>query len=156
MASTRFTAEYEPNAGDVNVFINFVKFVDTGVYKCRAENVHGYDETFMNMCVVDMPSVDERPQTQNPGVFASFDMPLGGPHASGQVPSPSLQEALNPQPPLVVVPLTDAIIMEERPTFLACKIIGSPRPKVACRPGRPCSASVVFRVFVIQWWNINI
>ncbi len=128
MASTRFTTEYEPNTGDIDVFINFVKFVDTGVYKCRAENIHGYDETFMNMCVLDIPSVDERPQTQNPNVFASLDLP--NVPLSGMQPSASQEEALNVQPPIVIVPLSDTRIVEERPTFLSCKIIGNPRPKV--------------------------
>ncbi len=131
MASTRFTTEYEPNTGEIDVFIIFVKFVDTGVYKCRAENIYGYDETFMSMIVLDIPSVDDRPQTQNPNAFANLDLPN---LPTGMVPSASQDDALNLQPPVVIVPLTDTRIVEERPTFLSCKIIGNPRPKVEQTP----------------------
>lgn len=128
MASTRFTTNYEPNTGDCDVSFNFVKFVDTGVYKCRAENIHGYDETFLNMLVIDVPNIDDRPQTQNPNAFKNLDTPSMGPAAQTGVYNPDDSQPL--QPPVVIIPLTDTKITEEQPTQLTCKIIGNPKPKV--------------------------
>ena len=123
MASTRFTTNYEPNTGEIDVFFNFVKFIDTGLYKCRAENTYGCDETFMNMLIVDIPGIDERSQTQNPNAFKILNYPFGAP-------SSRPEQAVDLQPPVVIVPLQDTKVFEEQPSFLSCKIIGNPKPKV--------------------------
>jgi hypothetical protein len=123
MASTRFTTEYEPNTGDIDVFINFVKNGDTGRYKCKAENMYGSDETNSTLFIIDVPNIDERPQTQNPDAFKNLDAPM-------QHIMPDLDENLELQPPLVIIPLNDKLIREELPVELLCKIIGNPKPKV--------------------------
>lgn len=124
MASTRFTVEYEPKTGDIDVFYDFVRPTDTGLYKCKAENQYGSDETDTNFFIIDGPNIDDRPQTGNPEVFRSLDEPLAVPVAIEP------EEEFELQPPIVVIPLTDKLIKESAPVELMCKIIGYPKPKV--------------------------
>ena len=127
LASTRFTTNYEPTTGDIDVIINFVKRVDTGDYKCVAENIHGADVTFTSIKIIDVPGVDDTPQTANPNAFQSLDLPaLNGPVSDWQ----AVDDELNVQPPVVIIPLTDTLVVEEEPLVLSCKIIGNPKPKV--------------------------
>lgn len=123
LASTRFTTNYEPNTGEIDVSIEFVKSIDTGTYKCKAENEYGADETFVTIIIIDVPNIDERPQTVNPDAFKHFDSPAYQPDniAHGE---------LNLQPPIVIIPLKDLVIREEQNVCLTCKIIGNPKPKV--------------------------
>jgi hypothetical protein len=39
-------------------------------------------------------------------------------------------DQINFQPPIVIIPLTDSMLVEGRPLILLCKIIGKPIPKV--------------------------
>lgn len=123
MASTRFTVEYEPKTGEIDVFYDFVKPFDTAIYKCKAENQYGFDETETTLFIIDGPNVDERPLTGNPDAFKNLDTPV--------VPvTPDVDESLELQPPIVIIPLVDKLIKEEVPVELMCKIIGKPKPKV--------------------------
>jgi len=123
MASTRFTTEYEPNTGDIDVFFDFVKHGDTALYKCKAENQYGSDETQSILFIIDVPNIDERPQTGNPDAFKNLDAPVAAV-------MPDMDEKYDLQPPIVIIPLTDKLIREEVPVELSCKIIGNPKPKV--------------------------
>lgn len=125
MASTRFTVEHEPTTGDIDVFFDFVKRSDTGLYKCKAENEYGWDETQSTLFILDVPNIDERPQTSNPDAFKNLDAPLAAPEL------PDVDEKFELQPPIVIIPLTDKLIREEVPVELMCKIIGNPKPKVS-------------------------
>ena len=124
MASTRFTTEHEPNTGDIDVFFDFVKHGDTGLYTCKAENPYGSDETHSTLFIIDVPSIDERPQTGNPDAFKNLDLPVAPPVM------PDVDDKFDLQPPIVIIPLTDKLIREEVPVELSCKIIGNPKPKV--------------------------
>lgn len=134
-ASSRFTAQYDPVSGNIDVTFNYVKPCDTGVYVCTAENAFGVDETFSDLAIVPVPDVDERPQTHNPNAFNVLDMPQ---LYAGYRPKDDEQL----QPPVVVVPLVDMKVLEEQPTLLSCKIVGRPQPKVfaARTPARVGSA----------------
>jgi hypothetical protein len=123
MASTRFTVEYEPVTGDIDVFFNYVKNMDTGPYKCRADNIYGFDVTEATFFIIDGPNIDERPQTVNPEKYDKLDKPTAQPE-------PNLENALELQPPIVIIPLKDTKIVEETPVELLAKIIGNPKPKV--------------------------
>lgn len=124
MASTRFNLIYEPNTGDIQITIEFVKAIDAGFYKCIAENEYGSDETYMTIVIVDVPGVDDRPQTINPDAFKKLD-------DLEHLPVQIAEDIINPEPPIVIIPLTDLIIVEEKPISLTCKIYGNPKPKVA-------------------------
>jgi hypothetical protein len=123
MASTRFTTDYEPITGDIKVNVNFVKLMDTGSYRCIAENIYGTDETFMNIVILDVPNIDETPQTANPNLFKSLDTVPNYEPAN-------YDKGKQLQPPIVIIPLKDLIVAEEKPITLMCKIIGEPKPKV--------------------------
>jgi hypothetical protein len=124
MPSTRFTVIHEPTTGDIDVLFDFVKHVDTGLYKCKAENIYGSDETHSTLLIIDVPSIDERPQTGNPDRFKNLDAPV-------VAQMPDLDDSYDLQPPIVIIPLTDKLIREEVPVELSCKIIGNPKPKVS-------------------------
>ena len=124
MASSRFTTNYEPKNGNIDVEFSFVKPLDAGVYVCKAENMYGSDETFVEIKILPVANVDETPQTINPNVFDKFDLPL-----SQQV-APLGSATGELQPPVVIIPLNDKLITEEAPCLLSCKIIGNPKPKV--------------------------
>lgn len=123
MASTRFTVQHEPTTGEINIFFDFVKQADMGVYKCKAENRYGSDETEARLFIIDVPNIDYRPQTGNPDAFKNLDLPL--------LPvDQDIDQKYDMQPPIVIVPLADQLIREGVPVELACKIIGNPKPKV--------------------------
>ena len=129
MASTRFTTNYEPFTGDIEVIIEFTKEIDKAFYQCRAENCYGSDETFMSIIVIDIPSVDETPQTAHPDSYKTLDLPsapLNEPNSG--VYDPENDKA--PEPPVVIIPLEDTRITELQPITLTCKIYGNPKPKV--------------------------
>ena len=122
MASNRFTTIYDPVSGNIDVNINFVKPVDEGVYTCKAENIYGEDKTFVDIEILDVPNVDETPQTNNPNAFSLLDMS----HLKPVTENPADQLLA----PKVIIPLADTKIYEEKPVLLTCKIIGNPKPKV--------------------------
>jgi len=122
MASNRVTTSHDVTSGDVNVHFDFVKSLDAGIYVCKAENAYGSDETFSEMQIVSEKGVDERPQTGNPGVFSLLDIP--------QLPSDGIEEIVRGMKPEVIVPLKNIRVVEEKPVFMDCKIIGWPKPKV--------------------------
>lgn len=124
MASTRFTVQHEPNTGEIDVFFDFVKPVDTALYRCKAENPYGSDETQSSLFIIDVPNIDSRPQTGNPDAFMNLDAPVA-PH---QI--PEVDDKFELQPPIVIIPLSDKLIRESMPVELMCKIIGNPKPKV--------------------------
>ena len=123
MASNRFTVEYEPKTGDIDVIFDNLKPIDTGIYKCRAVNEYGFDVTESILFVIDGPNIDERPQTVNPDKYKTLDAPVAPV-------MPDLDDKLELQPPIVIIPLTDKVITEAVPVELMCKIIGNPKPKV--------------------------
>lgn len=124
LASTRFTTNYEPTKGDIDVDVIFAKAIDTASYKCVAENIYGSDETFCKIEIIDVPNIDERPQTINPDAFKNLEQPLFN------IPESNSAEVLDMQPPIVIIPLTDTTLVELEPVILSCKIIGKPIPKV--------------------------
>ncbi len=132
MASTRFTTVYEPFTGDIEVVIDFAKGIDTGFYILKAENPYGSDVTFMNLQIIDVPGIDETPQTSHPDTYKHLDLPPVplGDSAEPVYDPDSAQEII---PPLVVIPLEDTQITEMQPVLLTCKIIGKPTPKVERR-----------------------
>ena len=121
MASNRFTTNYEPVSGNIDVKINFLKENDAGLYVCKAENPYGSDETFTQIQILDSSNVDTNPQTGNPEAFRAFDKPYES--------SPD-KDPINFQPPVVIIPLHDILVTEEKPVTISCKIIGNPKPKV--------------------------
>lgn len=127
MASTRFTVQHEPTTGEIDVFFDFVKPIDTGLYRCKAENQYGSDETQTSLFIIDVPNIDYRPQTGNPDAFKNLDLPV----APFQVPDVDEANKFDVQPPIVIIPLSDKLIRESGPVELLCKIIGNPKPKVS-------------------------
>jgi hypothetical protein len=126
MASTRFTVEYEPITGDIDVFFNYVKNVDTGSYKCKAENIYGSDVTEGTFFIIDGPNIDEQPQTVDPQKYDKLDKPVAPAETNEDL---KAKEHLIP--PKVIVPLSDVRLSEGETVFLSCKIdAGYPRAKV--------------------------
>lgn len=121
MASNRFTANYEPVSGHIDVKVNFLKAADAGLYVCMAENPYGSDETFTQIQILDSSNVDTKPQTSNPNAFNSLDKPYEGSPCNDDV---------RYQPPVVIIPLQDTLVTEEKPVVISCKIVGNPKPKV--------------------------
>jgi hypothetical protein len=126
MASTRFTVDYEPITGEIDVFFNYVKNVDTGPYKCKAENIYGSDVTEATLFIIDGPNIDERPQTVNPDKYNKLDKPIAPTDIDDD-----LRAKENLIPPRVKVPLSNVRLNEGDTVFLSCKIdAGYPRAKV--------------------------
>ena len=81
--------------------------------------------TFASIKIVNVPNVDETPQTTNPNAFKNLDLP-----PLTNLPDSNLDDVLDPQAPIVIIPLTDSLVYEEEPLLLSCKIVGNPKPKV--------------------------
>ncbi len=128
MASTRFTVNYEPNTGDIEILIDFVKPIDTGIYKCKATNIYGQDDTFANMFIVDMPNIDERPQTHNPDAFKNLEMPFFGPPKKDGEDDKYIKEG---KPPKFIIHLPTQVKIRDGERYQTlCKVEGYPYPEV--------------------------
>jgi hypothetical protein len=126
MASTRLTIKYEPKTGDIDVEFDFAKPIDAGVYRCRAENIYGFDNTESSLLILDYPNIDERPQTLNPDVFQIIDSPLLNPMLE-----PKNELKKKGKPPKFIVHLPRNINVPYGDKFnTKCKVEGYPYPKV--------------------------
>jgi hypothetical protein len=109
--------------GDIDVEFDFVKPIDAGVYRCRAENIYGFDNTKSSILIVNIPNIDERPQTLNPEAFKNLDKPLSPldlskPEESGK-------------PPKFIIHLPAEVKLHDGVKFnTRCKVEGYPLPKV--------------------------
>ena len=93
---------------------------DIGEYLVVAENLAGKDQTNCRVEVSVVPNIDETAYV-NPEAFKFLE----------KIPSLKPEESDNEmKPPKVIIPLTDAKMIEGQPIHLACKIEGVPRPKV--------------------------
>lgn len=129
MDATRFTVNYVPYTGDIEILVDFVKDIDNGKYECKAVNMYGDDETFMKLIVTDVPGIDRTPHTSHPETYKTLDYPeapIFDPTYG--IYDPDKEKEV--QPPKVVIPLEDTEINELQPLVLTCKIIGNPKPKV--------------------------
>lgn len=127
MASTRCTFKYEPQTGDIDVEIEFAQAVDSGCYRCKAENIFGYDFTESNLIILHNPNIDDRPQTLNPDVYQIIETPLYN------VLSPELKIDLKKKgkPAKFIINLPETIQVPLGEKFNSyCKVEGYPFPKV--------------------------
>lgn len=122
MASTRFTTMYEPKTGDIDVFFNYVKPVDTALYKCKAENMYGSDETKSELFIIDVPNIDDKPLI-DPSAF----LPLEKHPEVAERP----EEAEIGKPPRFIIHLPEQVkFYDGERIHLKCKVEGIPAPKV--------------------------
>jgi hypothetical protein len=128
LASNRFTINYEPNTGDIEININFVKPIDTGLYKCKATNIYGEDETRGNMFILNVPNIDERPQTLNPDAFKNLELPFIGPKIEDINDEKYIKEG---KPPKFIINLPNNVKVRDGEKYQTlCKVSGYPYPKV--------------------------
>lgn len=135
MASTRFTTEYEPKTGDIDVFFNYVKRIDTALYKCRAENMYGFDETKATLFIINVPNIDDKPLI-DPSRFISLERP---PEGANDQP----EEAAIGKPPKFIIHLPEQVkFYDGERIHLKCKVEGIPAPKVNKNSKNPICFSV--------------
>ncbi len=120
-ASTRYTSNYDLNSGIAILKIDSAFANDVGNYLAVAENPAGKDQTTCRVEISLVPNIDQTPYV-NPDAFRFLEHPgyLSQPYESD----------VEMKPPRVIIPLTDAKLIEGQAVHLACKIEGSPRPKV--------------------------
>lgn len=124
MASSRFNPKYDPQTGDIDVEFDYVKPTDVGTYKCKAENIYGFDNTKSNILIINLPNIDERPQTVNPDMFKK----LGKRPDDSKAGTPAEE---NGKPPKFIVHLPAEVKLHDGVKFSTrCKIEGFPLPKV--------------------------
>lgn len=127
LASARFTINYEPNTGDIEINIDFVKPIDTGRYKCKATNMHGEDETIGNLHIFNIPDIDERPQTLNPDAFKNLEYNINS-SINGNNEEKYIKEG---KPPKFIVSLPVSVTIRDGEKYQTlCKVTGYPYPKV--------------------------
>ncbi len=128
LASTRLNIKYEPKTGDIDVEFDFVKPIDTGVYKCRAENIYGQDNTISTLFIIDGPSIDERPQIINPDSYKNLSLPL--PDYVWFDPD-QLNDPSKGKPPKFIIHLPyQHKFKNGENIIMKCKVEGYPLPKV--------------------------
>jgi hypothetical protein len=128
MASTRFSINYEPKTGDIDVEFDFVRPDDVGIYKCKAENIYGSDKTLANILILNVPSIDERPQTLNPEAYKKLGLPLATPDDKNP---DRTENKMVGKPPKFIIHLPAEVKLHDGVKFQTrCKIEGYPLPKV--------------------------
>lgn len=101
--------------------IDSAQINDVGNYVAVGENEAGKDQTQCNVYVKSAPVIDTTP-TVHPDAFKYLEH-----HA----PQKAREDEGEPKvAPKVVVPLSNVKLNEGQGVFLACKITGSPKPKV--------------------------
>jgi hypothetical protein len=128
LASTRFTVNYEPNTGEIEIIIDYVKPIDTGIYKCKATNIHGEDITTGNIFILNIPNIDERPQTLNPDAFKDLELTLNEPIKEIDDEEKYIREG---KPPKFIINMpADVKVRDGERYQTICKVNGYPYPKV--------------------------
>lgn len=94
---------------------------DQGIYSVIAHNPAGRTQSQARLNVSKGSDVDRAPIT-NPDAFKYLNRPRE---------SARPEEAQDVTPPKVVVPLANVQLIEGRSMLLACKITGSPSPRVS-------------------------
>jgi titin len=120
-ASNRLATSYDINTGVARLKINDSKLNDAGLYTVLAENKAGHDHTDGKLDVKKASNIDTSPIV-NPNAFAYLNRPE---------PARNRVEKEEIIPPKVVVPLANVKVNEAKPIYLACKIIGKPKPVVS-------------------------
>jgi hypothetical protein len=128
LASTRLNIKYEPKTGDIDVEFDFVKPIDAGVYKCRAENIYGQDNTLGNIFIIDVPNVDERPQLINPESFKNLSLPL--PDFVSFDPNQFIDPSKGKPPKFIIHLPVELKFFDGDKVNMKCKVEGYPTPKV--------------------------
>jgi hypothetical protein len=127
LASNRLNINYEPKTGDIDFDFDFVKPIDAGVYKCRAENIYGQDNTFGNIFIIDVPNIDERPQYIDPESYKYLSLPLPN--------YPTFDRYFDPskgKPPKFIIHLPYQYkYLNGENVLLKCRVEGYPLPKVS-------------------------
>ena len=114
------------NSLDIDVEFDFVKPIDSGVYKCRAENIYGLDNTLGNIFIIDVPNVDERPQHIDPVSYKNLSLPLPDFASYDRYFDPS-----KGKPPKFILHLPYQYkYTNGENIIIKCKVEGCPIPKV--------------------------
>ncbi len=122
-ASSRVTPNYDLNTNVATLKIDNAQMQDIGNYMIIGSNEAGQDRTECRVFVDEGPSVDETPNV-DPNAFRFLEHPSS--EKSERAPDNDEQMT----PPKVIVPLSNVKMDEGRNIILACKVIGSPKPKV--------------------------
>ena len=127
MISSRFTTNYEPVTGEIEMNIDFVRPFDEGTYLCRAENIYGFDTTKSNILIVEVPGIDERPQTLNPEKYTNLEQPV----SLSNIGETTQNEKDNGIPPKFIIHLPAEIKLHDGVKFKTrIKVEGYPIPTV--------------------------
>lgn len=121
-ASNRLVPNHNLNSGIVSLKIADIQMGDAGNYTAFAQNRAGQDQTFCSVYVAEIPAIDSKPMIK-PEAFKYLDAPK-------EAKRPDESDRLNYQPPIFIIPLTNAKAEEGQPIQLACKVEGYPKPKV--------------------------
>jgi hypothetical protein len=124
-ASNRLIPNHNLNSGVVSLKITDVQMGDVGTYTAFAQNKYGQDQTYCSVLVIEIPGIDNKPMI-TPDAFRYLEAPK-------QQKRPDDKDRLNYQPPVFVIPLSNAKANEGQPIKLACKVEGYPKPKVNIR-----------------------
>jgi hypothetical protein len=123
--SSRFSTTYEPITGDIEMDMIFVRPFDAGVYQCKARNKYGSDETVSNIEIVNVPNIDEKPQTMNPDAYKNLEQPFNEPY------KPEEKKEEKGKPPKFIIHMPAEVKLHDGVRFKTrCKIEGYPLPKV--------------------------
>lgn len=121
-------ANYDPISCIATFKINPTHLVDAGRYIAVAENEAGHADTHATLVISKENNIEKAPIV-NPDAFKYIEKPqLHHPEAR-QEPM-RRDDGTELQPPKIIVPLSNAKFKEGAQVVLACKITGSPKPKV--------------------------
>ncbi len=145
-ASNRLITNHNLNTGLVYLKIADTQLGDCGHYTAVAENKAGQDQTFCAIKVSEQPNIDTTPMV-NPDAFRYLE---NNPSAS----RPRKDDEVL-KPPKVVIPLSNVKLEEGQKVSLACKIEGTPKPKLTwLKDGEPLPAANRFTMVYDPFTNI--
>jgi hypothetical protein len=124
MISSRLTTNYEPITGDIEMNIDFVRPFDEGTYLCKAENKYGMDQTMSKIEIVNVPDIDENPQTLHPDKYKNLEQPFN-------LQPIEEKEQDKGKPPKFIIHLPAEVKLHDGVKFKTrCKVEGYPLPRV--------------------------
>ena len=125
MISSRFTTNYEPVTGDIEMNVEFVRPFDEGTYLCKAENIYGFDDTKSVIEIINVPNIDQNPQTLNPEKYKNLEQPFSFSNIEETKPND------NGIPPKFIIHLPAEIKLHDGVKFKTrIKVEGYPIPTV--------------------------
>lgn len=131
--SKRYITKFDANTGTAGLKITQVNVSDEGSITIVVQNQFGKAHSSAKLNVIRTPSVDQTPIV-NPEAFRYVNQ--------SRTQSRAASEAPQHEAPKVIVNLCNTKLHEGGYIFLACKIVGTPRPTITWfKDGKPLQAS---------------